>query len=169
MTCPNCNKEMPEGSLYCSYCGTSFENEGALREMDTVVRGDTCGGRKEALLSVVAYIFAIIGSTLSATALFLFVILEGDCKNQSMWLKKQCAQALLLCVMPDMVSSILKAFNVFSYIPLIRAITGTSINILIAVVSAVCIVCAIIGICKSMDKKDLTLPVIGKFVEKYLK
>jgi len=165
MICKKCGKEIPDGSKFCGSCGVSFENKIVKKE----IPGNYLEGIKENLVAIIAYLLSIIGSTTALILLIIFsFMLQNDKKDSDVWLKKHGIQALFLSLTPDVVSAVLNEFDVLSYIPVVRTITGTCIDVIVNIVSMICIVFAIIAISKVNRRQDIDIPIIRKIIKNHM-
>ena len=160
MTCKNCGKEVPDRTIFCPNCG------GRVMEP----KDDKIGGIDETLLAVIAYLLALTGSTVPLILLLVFIgFFEAAKDLDNVWLSKHCVQALVFCIIPDIVATFLNSFNVLAYLSWnnINLVIALMISVIVAIINAMCIVCCVICIV-TIRKDEFQFPVIGKLIDRFI-
>jgi hypothetical protein len=111
--------------------------------------------------AVMAFIFAILGQLLLGGLLIAFAILA----EKDEWLVKQTVAAFILSITASFLSTILNAFNLIAWVPLLGGAVGKLIDGLSALVSLVVIIISLISITRVKDGKDADVPFASKFAE----
>lgn len=111
--------------------------------------------------TVSAFVLAYLGYS---TALFLLagMVLIGE-KNE--WAFRQVIQAICLCVIRNMVSSILGVFDFIYKIPFIGSVWGVIDGLIEAAVSILVLVFCIVGILKNIKGNDADIIGARKFAD----
>lgn len=163
MICPKCNTEIENKPRFCPECGydlTESESDNQESTPKPVMQNKTRRPRaksstqKQSGIAVLAFLFAILQLTTANMILFAITII-----NKDTWNSRQCSQAILIGILPNLVSTMLRAFNIFSYIPVAGSIISSGIGITSAILTAVCIIFEIIAIINVKSGKDANIPV----------
>ena len=111
---------------------------------------------------MLAFLFAILQLTTANMILLAITIM-----NKDTWSSRQCSQAILVGITPGLVSTLLKVFNIFSYVPVVGPILTSGIGVITAIITAVCVIFGIIAIVNVKDGKDANIPIASKLVENW--
>lgn len=109
--------------------------------------------------AVLAFILALIGQTLLCGILLLFVIMV----EQNEWLNRQVIQAFILSFIISIVSTILNAVNIVSFIPIIGTAVSGVFSFITSIISIIILFFTIIGIVKAKNGKEAGIPLASKF------
>lgn len=162
MICPKCNTEIENKPRFCPECGYDLtEPESGNKEktskptmQNKVKRTKGKSSTQQSGIAVLAFLFAILQLTTANMILLAITII-----NKDTWNSRQCSQAIMIGIFPNLVSTILRAFNIFSYIPVAGSVISSGIGIISAILAAICIVFEIIAVINVKSGKDANIPI----------
>ncbi|MGN0353122.1 MAG: hypothetical protein ACI4ES_15880 [Roseburia sp.] len=118
-------------------------------------------GLRLSFYGVVAFILAFLGySTLLFLLAGIVLIVE---KNE--WASRQVIQAICLCVVASVISSVLGVIDFMYDIPFFGTVWSTIISIINTVVDVVVLVFCLIGLFRNVAGKEADIPLASKFAD----